>query len=251
MILIPDHRHHLIQDLSSTSMVMPPFDVSMPLFTNLGAVYICPIRNYIPRAIHAVSYDTFAPYCHQPLLAPGSVFATVNDSAGITNQQYSSSKTHEDLCIKAESPSPSQTIIALPISDTDAGDANFGTHVDTLMRTIQVKTSVKALSKYSLQEGVITRKESSVANMDCSGAPKTSEIRTKKTYRCDVTSCAKYFFQKTHLDIHMRAHTGYKPFVSSQPGQVKKEVLTRVCFPAMQRADLWPTLFTIGKSKNS
>ena len=220
MMLMPDHQHHLIQNLSSTPMVMPPFDVSMPLFANLGVTYTCPVLDYIPHSIAIVPYDTFANYCHQPSVIPGSVFGTIAESPIITNQHYPFSKTHGDLCIKAEPPSPSQAIAALPKSDTDAGEANFGTHVDTLMRAIQVKTSVKAPSKYSLQEGVITRRENSIAGVshastDNLTALKYSEARTKKIYRCAIASCAKHFFQKTHLEIHIRAHTGYKPFVSS------------------------------------
>lgn len=37
----------------------------------------------------------------------------------------------------------------------------------------------------------------------------------KRKYKCHVPDCGKSFAQKTHLDIHARAHTGDKPFVSS------------------------------------
>jgi hypothetical protein len=39
------------------------------------------------------------------------------------------------------------------------------------------------------------------------------KVRQKKRYECLVPGCGKSFFQKTHLDIHSRAHTGDKPFV--------------------------------------
>jgi hypothetical protein len=38
-------------------------------------------------------------------------------------------------------------------------------------------------------------------------------LKQKKRYECLVPGCGKSFFQKTHLDIHSRAHTGDKPFV--------------------------------------
>ena len=36
----------------------------------------------------------------------------------------------------------------------------------------------------------------------------------KKRYQCTMPDCDKSFYQKTHLEIHIRAHTGVKPFVS-------------------------------------
>ena len=41
--------------------------------------------------------------------------------------------------------------------------------------------------------------------------------KPKKRYQCDVSDCGKAFYQKTHLEIHTRAHTGVKPFVCKEP----------------------------------
>lgn len=38
--------------------------------------------------------------------------------------------------------------------------------------------------------------------------------KPKKKYSCNMPNCNKTFYQKTHLEIHIRAHTGAKPFVS-------------------------------------
>lgn len=35
----------------------------------------------------------------------------------------------------------------------------------------------------------------------------------KKRYSCNLPNCGKSFYQKTHLEIHIRAHTGVKPYV--------------------------------------
>ncbi|EED12537.1 C2H2 transcription factor (Azf1), putative [Talaromyces stipitatus ATCC 10500] len=39
----------------------------------------------------------------------------------------------------------------------------------------------------------------------------------KRKHPCTFPGCGKLFTQKTHLDIHLRAHTGIKPFKCSEP----------------------------------
>ncbi|KAJ5806118.1 uncharacterized protein N7503_003720 [Penicillium pulvis] len=39
----------------------------------------------------------------------------------------------------------------------------------------------------------------------------------KRKYTCTLPNCGKSFAQKTHLDIHTRAHTGDKPFICKEP----------------------------------
>ncbi|KXL44147.1 hypothetical protein M433DRAFT_78418 [Acidomyces richmondensis BFW] len=41
--------------------------------------------------------------------------------------------------------------------------------------------------------------------------------KARKRYHCDIAGCGKSFYQKTHLEIHNRAHTGVKPFVCKEP----------------------------------
>lgn len=38
--------------------------------------------------------------------------------------------------------------------------------------------------------------------------------KARKRYSCHIEGCQKAFFQKTHLEIHIRAHNGEKPYVS-------------------------------------
>jgi len=41
------------------------------------------------------------------------------------------------------------------------------------------------------------------------------QTKERKVFFCDIPGCSKTFYQKTHLDIHRRAHTGDKPYVSA------------------------------------
>jgi hypothetical protein len=41
--------------------------------------------------------------------------------------------------------------------------------------------------------------------------------KPRKRYQCNMPGCNKSFYQKTHLEIHVRAHTGAKPFVCKAP----------------------------------
>lgn len=98
------------------------------------------------------------------------------------------------------------------------------TDVDALMRAIQAKPSqspgdnnsnsdvvraerardMSAESEKSLSRGV-----SGGAGANASGGGEDP----KKRYECHIGECRKAFFQKTHLEIHIRAHTGAKPYV--------------------------------------
>jgi len=42
--------------------------------------------------------------------------------------------------------------------------------------------------------------------------------KPRKRYLCSMPDCTKSFYQKTHLEIHIRAHTGAKPFECKAPG---------------------------------
>ncbi|KAJ5972676.1 uncharacterized protein N7479_002594 [Penicillium vulpinum] len=44
-----------------------------------------------------------------------------------------------------------------------------------------------------------------------------SRTGKKRKYNCSLPGCGKSFAQKTHLDIHIRAHTGDKPFICKEP----------------------------------
>ena len=130
----------------------------------------------------------------------------------IRNESYSSVTSSEPY-IKSEDQSPinpSQVFFdasqyasspeSQPPSDAseESKPVVFSTDIDTLMRAIQSK------SQPHEQRRDRPRVEPS-AN------------KPKKRYQCDVPDCGKAFYQKTHLEIHTRAHTGIKPFLCKEP----------------------------------
>jgi len=109
---------------------------------------------------------------------------------------------------------------------------NFRTEVDTLMKAIQAKSTVTKPQKVHHQNdpnrpvvGVsrpspyaqsipqeVSYQESNF-KLTHEDFQDDDERNENKRYRCPSSQCDKRFTQRTHLDIHMRAHTGYKPYV--------------------------------------
>ena len=204
-------------ELTSTFFANPAFTYSnqynsIDLGYDLGLGYSgCNVghgANASPQQIfgqHSASYSEqglHAPAAQQPV--PGEppqqspaikVEAASQDAGNVEFHPYSAPTSRLPMC-------------------TTNNDA--GTDVDTLMRAIQTKaktSSTQAPSSTTFSGS----SESSSSDSNLSATKKTDQRRSKarRKYPCKVQSCAKVFTQKTHLEIHMRAHTGYKPYVGA------------------------------------
>ncbi|POS87796.1 hypothetical protein EPUL_003043, partial [Erysiphe pulchra] len=113
-----------------------------------------------------------------------------------------------------------------PVAKKAVSEATFGTEVDTLMKAIQSKPSnqsqaVVHLPKSASVVGLVplSYQQTETWNYETfkhsrltqnGSQDESGKSKSKKRYQCTIEGCNKSFFQKTHLDIHERAHTGVK-----------------------------------------
>lgn len=90
-----------------------------------------------------------------------------------------------------------------PVETDDGSAPSFSTDIDTLMRTIQTNFD--------------TDQENQETKSKAYSRPIAISSKSKKRYECIFPDCHKCFYQKTHLEIHTRAHTGAKPFICKEP----------------------------------
>ncbi|KAL8873925.1 MAG: hypothetical protein Q9174_000672 [Haloplaca sp. 1 TL-2023] len=96
----------------------------------------------------------------------------------------------------------------------------FGTNVDSLMRTIQLQSNSPRHRSASIPISILTPPQSNQESDPIHSDQSTCEPKRTKApqaYRCSEASCSKVFQQRTHLEIHQRAHTGHKPFLCKEP----------------------------------
>ncbi|KAJ5675906.1 hypothetical protein N7462_008803 [Penicillium macrosclerotiorum] len=101
-------------------------------------------------------------------------------------------------------------------------EAEFSTEVDVLMKAIQAKpeTSPVQQSLPPLQQLAppgYPAYPMSPPRCLLTNEGQLSRSGKKRKYTCTLPNCGKSFAQKTHLEIHTRAHTGDKPFVCKEP----------------------------------
>jgi hypothetical protein len=135
-------------------------------------------------------------------------------------------------------------------------DIAFSTNVDVLMKAIQAKhdSSPHQQSLPPLQH--LAPPTTQVYPMTTYPVASPTPLRyylgteghlsrsgKKRKYTCTLPGCGKSFAQKTHLDIHIRAHTGDKPFVSTHYDISSDQQLTSPNSADLQGALVRPTIF--------
>lgn len=166
------------------------------------------------------NHGTFSPFLMDPTYLGGSTFGSLvwpsgNDQLALFRDD-SSSNLNSGSYIKSEASSPARSSHIHPdtsscsesISPFDSADECkppiFSTDVDTLMKAIQQQSKPAEHRQRSKQKAT-------------PAAPSAPTAKPKKRYTCSLPDCGKAFQQKTHLEIHTRAHTGAKPYLCKEP----------------------------------
>ncbi|KAJ5825502.1 hypothetical protein N7474_002640 [Penicillium riverlandense] len=106
-----------------------------------------------------------------------------------------------------------------------ASHAGFSTGIDILMKAIQCQgppaPSHQSLPPLPNLPPPVMHGYAAVYPMPSTAPPRYLPYEgsgsKKRKYTCTLPNCGKSFAQKTHLEIHTRAHTGDKPFICKEP----------------------------------
>jgi hypothetical protein len=214
-------------------------DINMPLFSTHSMPTSMPYQSgafafdalsvnpYNMQQAYPVSYQQAIP--HAATYAGATNIQQLPTARDIPNG-FSMERTPP---VKAESSSPVQSssmyneasysgdFKRANSKSEDGSNNNFATDVDTLMRAIQAKQKPVPTQQQRPQPPKVRQISHDVPLVtrdSLSGQEEEvakSGQKQKKRYQCSMPDCHKSFYQKTHLEIHTRAHTGVKPFVST------------------------------------
>ncbi|KAJ5166496.1 uncharacterized protein N7482_005277 [Penicillium canariense] len=158
------------------------------------------------------------PHHHQP--APLQSLPEIRPAKNAINQVGKGADHRPGL-----PPPSSQAAAARGSSSKKQGsEAEFSTEVDVLMKAIQAKPG-SASSPVPVQQSLPPLQQLAPPGYPSYPSYPMSPPRSlltnegqlsrsgkKRKYTCMLPNCGKSFAQKTHLDIHNRAHSGEKPF---------------------------------------
>lgn len=142
---------------------------------------------------------------------------TLHDPAYQPRMPNLNTQIRRSPSVKAEDTSPTEPAetstqpLDYSLDSAGEGAVMFSTDVDCLMRAIQAQEPVKKPARTAKVE--IEQAPLPPVHVPHVSSSLQSFSRSRKRYSCSMPDCTKTFYQKTHLEIHVRTHTGIKPFV--------------------------------------
>lgn len=222
--------------LSQGTMSLPEVDLSLSLFSNPACHQ--PLFLDSMNLSYGFGFDNTSGCRNEEygtMASPQEIFGQQDLSAymedGFHGEGVHLTSPHGSTDTLNSPPIKIETVTHLPDDDdlhcgqvsggqlpAPPSEKDISTDVDTLMRAIQTKATPPAHQAPPppprvYDDPVRDSSSDSVSSATKCGIPIGS--KSKRRYPCKTSSCAKVFTQKTHLEIHMRAHTGHKPYVRS------------------------------------
>ncbi|KAI5212451.1 hypothetical protein E4T38_00488 [Aureobasidium subglaciale] len=127
----------------------------------------------------------------------------------IKSEDEQSPVLHNQVFFNTPAYSSMQADTSSSVGSDDIPITASSTDIDALMKAIQSKVTNGAEQTTKLMYAKPIPREQY--------AEASSPPKPRKRYQCSIPDCNKSFYQKTHLEIHTRAHTGVKPFVCKEP----------------------------------
>lgn len=144
---------------------------------------------------------TAKPMLSNPAVQRHGSIASVDSEPYIKTEEQSPVQPSQVFFDPSRSSLPSGSTSPTDSSDDSQPAPVFSTDIDILMRAIQAKSKPVDRRPPERPRPVAPARQN----------------RSKKRHVCDQAGCGKSFYQKTHLEIHHRAHTGVKPFLCKEP----------------------------------
>ena len=211
---------------SHMEMNMPMFSTqamttSVPYQSGAYAFDSMPVNPYNMQQTYSVGYPPSMPH---PVSYPQS--SDMQQHLPTVREARNAFPMDRNPPVKAESSSPMATH---PMSHdgsyhgdykrshseptADSNTATFSTDVDTLMKAIQAQQPSPRPDAPKVCGTVHDKPSQYGVSQTSQEEDNKPTQKPKKRYQCSMPGCKKSFYQKTHLEIHTRAHTGVKPFV--------------------------------------
>lgn len=216
-----DFSIHNIGTLAARRLTVPHVESSLPFYSSSPVPYASPCHSpygygHITSALPGHYQQNFGPRSEPHSYSPANFRQGRNFLPGESRESSLRVDQVSDLRLDALGFGPPEN----EERPNNISEAEFSTEVDMLMKAIQSKAiqpgSHQLPPLQQLSHGGNTGYTPSYSNpqLENHTSPKSMDQKSKRKYECILPHCRKSFSQKTHLDIHMRAHTGDKPFVS-------------------------------------